>query len=361
VTEYRHEPSKRVPSYFPPQGSSSGIAFVAQSPGKTELEQGVPLVGASGKLLRECCGLANIPWLATYRGNVVGFKPPANDFNFFCGKKAEVGGKDYPLPPIKSGQYLKPIWFDELARLRDELLVVQPAIAVPLGNEALWALTKQSGITKYRGSVMESTLVPGLKVVPSWHPAAVLRAYDKKIDLILDLIKAQAESKFPEIRLEPREIWIYPEVDDLWQWEKMYASPDALCSVDIETPHSQVACIGFAFSKSHALVVPFWSDLRPGHSYWRTLEEELEAWRFVEHMLETYPVLGQNYYAYDNWYLLREMGLISRRMRHDTMIQHHCHMPEMTKGLGYLTSIYCNLPAYKTLRPRGIKAEKRDE
>lgn len=357
----RYEPSIRVPSYYPPEGLSSGIAFVAQSPGRKELDDGIPLVGASGKLLHECCDKAGISWLQCYRGNVIGFKPPANDFNFFCGKKADVGGKDYPLPPIKQGQYLKPIWFDELERLRDELLLVRPNVCVPLGNEALWAITKLSGITKYRGAVMESSLVPGMKVLPSWHPAAILRNYTMKIDLILDLIKAKVESAYPEIRMIPREIWIYPEVDDLWKWEEMYASPEAICSVDIETPHNQVACIGFAFDKRHALVVPFWSDLRPGHSYWRTFEEEMEAWRFVEHMLATYPVLGQNFYAYDLWYLLREMGLVTKRLREDTMIQHHAHMPEMSKKLGYLTSLYCNLPAYKALRPRGTKAEKRDE
>ena len=359
----RHEPSKRVQSYFPAGIPHPKIAFVAQSPGATELEKGVPLIGQSGTLLRECAERAGIIWDECYRGNVIEFKPPSNDFTgYYCGKKADEGGKVYLFPPIAPGKYLRPEWFDEVARLKTELSHLKPNIVIPLGNEALWALTGLSGITKYRGTVMESNLVPGLKVLPTWHPAGVLRAYENKLDLILDLKKAEEESHFPEIRHVKREIWIYPEIEDLWEFEKLFASSaDAICSVDIETPHSQIGCIGFAWDPYNALVVPFWSDLRPGHNYWRELGEELEAWRFVEHILSTYPVLGQNFYAFDLWYLLQTMGLVTKRLQEDTMIKHHAHMPEMTKKLGYLTSLYCNAPAYKTLRPRGIKAEKREE
>jgi uracil-DNA glycosylase len=361
MADFRFEPSVRVPSYFPPEGLSSGIAFVAQSPGKREVEQLTPLVGASGQLLKECCEVAGVSWLQSYRGNVIGFRPPGNDFGFFCGKKAEVGGKDYPHPPISAGKYLRLEWFDELDRMQKELVSLKPNVVVALGNEAMWALTRQSGITKWRGAVMESSAIPGQKVLPTWHPAGVLRAYEHRLDLILDLIKALSESAFPEVRQLHREMWIYPEVEDLWRWEKEYGSPGALLSVDIENPRRMFKCIAFAFDKQHSLCVPFWSDIRPGHSYWREPEDEVAAWDFVQHMLSAYPILGQNYYAYDNWVMLREFGIASRHMREDTMIQHHAHHPELTKDLGYLSSIYCNVPAYKTFRPRGQKAEKRDE
>lgn len=357
----RYEPSPPVPSYFPPSGIDCTLAFVAQSPGKREVELGQPLVGASGVLLSECCHKAGISWTAAYRGNVISFRPPGNDFDFFCGKKAEVGGKDYPLPPIASGKYLHVEWFDELERLKSELTLLCPNVVVALGNEALWALTGQSGIGKYRGTVMESTLVPGLKVLPTWHPASVFRAYEHKLDLILDLIKAQAESEHKEVKQATREMWLYPEIKDLHRWEEQEARPGALLSVDIENPNRTIKCIGFAFSPWCSLCVPFWSDLRKGHNYWEDLSDEIEAWNWVEHMLTDYPILGQNYYAFDAWVLLKEIGIASAHIRHDTMIQHHAHHPELPKKLGYLASIYCNIPAWKTLRPRGQKATKRDE
>jgi len=355
----RYEPSVRVPSYFP--ATSPKIAFVAQTPGKVEVEKGLPLVGKSGQLLEECCEKAGIDFPSCYRGNVIEFNPPGNDFNYFCGKKAEVGGKEYTRPPIGQGVYLRPDWFDEVERLRNELTKLKANVVVALGNESLWALCGHAGIGKNRGAVTESSLIPGQKVIPTWHPAGVLRNYPNKLDLILDLMKAEKESHFPEIKGAEREIWIYPDVKDLYEFERRYASPNGLVSVDIETAAGQVSCIGISWDPQHALVVPFYSSLRPQNNYWPDLDDELKAWSFVEHILGTYPVLGQNFYAYDQWFLLKTMGLGAKALREDTMIQHHAHMPEMSKDLGYLTSIYCNMPAYKTLRPWGQKSDKRDE
>lgn len=356
-----------VPSYFP--SIKNGLAFVAQSPGKNEVEQLRPLVGASGKLLRDLCQVAGIDFNLCSLLNVVNFRPPGNDFNFFCGKKADVGGKDYPLAPIASGVYLRPEYFNQLDRLKAELEALKPNLVVALGREALWALTGLSGINKYRGSVMECKLVPGLKVLPTFHPAGIFRNYGNKIYLTLDLFKAKAELKFPEIKSIEREMHLYPESpQELWDWHdnnQQRFGHDPLLSVDIEDRTSKgqkiIECIGFAFSPFNALVVPFWSDLRPDHNYWVDLDDEKEAWNFVNHMLTSYPVLGQNYVAYDTWVLLKEMGLKTLNLAEDTMIQHHAFQPEMQKGLGVLASIYCNVPAYKTMKPRGKRAQKRDE
>jgi uracil-DNA glycosylase len=360
----------RVPSYTPPL--FNGIAFVAQSPGKNEVEQLKPLVGASGQLLREICQKAGIDFDTCARLNVVGFRPPGNDFGFFCGKKADVGGKDYTLPPIASGMYLRPDFLPELTRLKEELEELKPNLVVALGREALWALTGLSGINKYRGALIESNLVKGLKVLPTFHPAGIFRQYGNKVYLSLDLFKAKGEGKFKEIQSLSRTINIYPDSpEELYDWERRASDSkyawdhSQLLSVDIEDRTSKgkkcIECIGFAFSPFDSLVVPFFSELRPFCNYWQTEEEELEAWDFVDHMLKSYPVLGQNFVAYDTWVLWQEMGLKTLNFAEDTMIQHHCFQPEMKKGLGVLSSIYCNVPAYKTLKPRGRKIDKRDE
>jgi len=360
----------RVPSYFP--RIKNGIAFVAQSPGKNEVEQLRPLVGASGKLLQEICVTAGINFGLCSLLNIVGFRPPGNDFQFFCGKKAAVGGKDYKLPPIAPGMYLMPKYLPELQRLKEELETIKPNLVVALGREALWALTGLSGINKYRGSIVESTLVPGLKVLPTFHPAGIFRQYGNKPYLILDLFKAKSEMKFKEIVSVERVFNIYPESHaELHRWLAHEAfSPYAKAhgqrlSVDIEDRTSQgkkiIECIGFAFSPYSALVVPFWSELRPHNNYWLTTDDERDAWKFVDYMLSSYPVIGQNYMAYDTWVMFKEMQLKTLHFSEDTMIQHHAFMPEMKKGLGILASIYCNVPAYKTMKPRGKNIIKRDE
>ncbi len=356
-----------VPSYFPVV--KSGLAFVAQSPGKKEVEDLRPLVGATGKLLRELCVTSKIDFDMCSLLNVVNYRPPGNDFTYFCGKKAQVGGKDYALSPIATGMYLRPEYLPQLDRLKAELEILQPNLVVTLGREALWALTGLSGINKYRGSVVESTLVPGLKVLPTFHPAGIFRKHGNKVYLTLDLFKARSEMGFPDIRTLDREMHIYPEcAAELWQWynrDQNKFGHDCLLSVDIEDRTFQgkkvIECIGFAFSLSSALVVPFWSELRTDHNYWLTLDEELMAWEFVEHMLAMHPVLGQNYMAYDTWVMFKEMGLKTTIFAEDTMFQHHAFQPEMQKGLGLLASIYCNVPAYKNMKPRGKRIAKRDE
>lgn len=368
----------KVPSYFPP--TKNGLAFVAQSPGKNEVEQLKPLVGASGHLLREICSTAGIDFNQCSLLNVVSFRPLGNDFSAFCGKKAEVGGKDYTLPPIAPGMYLKPEYLPELTRLKDELEELKPNLVVALGREALWALTRLSGITKFRGALVESSLVPGLKVLPTFHPAGIFRQYGNKVYLILDLFKAKNEMKFKEIKTKERIISIYPQSpQELWDWRdeqeaievtRLIRSATAtpwhmLLSVDIEDRTFQgkkvIECIGFAFDQYSSLVVPFFSELRPKNNYWLTEIEELNAWNFVDYMLKNYPVMGQNYMAYDTWVLLQEMNIRTLHFKEDTMIQHHAFQPEMKKGLGVLASIYCNVPAYKTMKPRGRKSDKRDE
>ena len=356
-----------VPSYFP--SVKSGLAFVAQSPGKKEVEQLRPLVGASGVLLEEICQIAKIDFNLCSRLNIVNFRPPGNEFSFFCGKKAQVGGKDYTLPPIATGMYLRPEYLPQLQRLKKELEELKPNLVVALGREALWALTGLSGINKYRGSIVESTLVPGLKVLPTFHPAGIFRQYGNKVYLALDLFKARSEMAFPEIRTLEREFFLYPESPaELWQWynqDQAKFGHDCLLSVDIEDRTSKgqkiIECIGFAFSPFSALVVPFWSELRKDNNYWADPGDELEAWGFVDYMLSTHPVLGQNYMAYDTWVMFKEMGLKTLNFAEDTMFQHHAFQPEMQKGLGILASIYCNVPAYKTMKPRGKRIAKRDE
>ena len=361
----RLEPSRLVPLFVPP--IIGPLTFVAQSPGTNEVQQGAPLVGASGKLLQECAERAGIDWPTCPRTNLIPYQPPGNDFGFFCAKKAEVGGKDYAYPQIASGQYLRPEWLPELERLRDELVDLKPNLVVSCGNEALWALCGVIGITKYRGSIVESTLVPGLKVLPVMHPAAVLRDYSMRATLIQDLIKARTEQGSPAHIRIPRRIWLYPDIDDLYAFENEQAplgeivDGRPLVSVDIENPGGPLSCIGFAWTAFDAMCVPFISELRPGRSYWRTAEEEQVALAWVQGVFTHNSIIGQNFYAYDAWVLMRDLGIRSCHIRRDTMLQHAAYQPELLKGLGFLTSAYANETAYKTLRPRGQKSDKRDE
>lgn len=69
--------------------------------------------------------------------------------------------------------------------LRNQVILVKPKIIVLLGSVALKNILGQEfGITSSRGKWVEKK---GIKYMPTWHPAALLRDEDKKMDFIKDL------------------------------------------------------------------------------------------------------------------------------------------------------------------------------
>ena len=69
--------------------------------------------------------------------------------------------------------------------LRNQVMLVKPKIIVLLGSVALKnILGKEYGITASRGKWVEKK---GIRYMPTWHPAALLRDETKKIDFINDL------------------------------------------------------------------------------------------------------------------------------------------------------------------------------
>lgn len=69
--------------------------------------------------------------------------------------------------------------------LRNQVLLVKPKIIVLLGSVALKNILGQEyGITASRGKWIEKK---GIKYMPTWHPAALLRDETKKIDFVKDL------------------------------------------------------------------------------------------------------------------------------------------------------------------------------
>ena len=69
--------------------------------------------------------------------------------------------------------------------LRNQVILVKPQIIVLLGSVALKnILGKDFGITSSRGKWIEKK---GIKYMPTWHPAELLRDKNKKIEFIKDL------------------------------------------------------------------------------------------------------------------------------------------------------------------------------
>lgn len=294
-----------------------------------------------------------------YRTNVFQRHPPGNDLEFFCGGKAE-GIIGYPA--LLKSKYVRQEFEPELDRLQDEILRRDPNLIICLGNSALWALAGRVGVTKLRGTTLLSThTVAGFKLLPTFHPAAVLRQWENRPTVIADLMKAKRESEFPDIRRPAREIWIEPSIDDVRRFIHDYIYGCSLLSVDIETSGSHVTCIGFAPSSRIAIVIPFDDERSANGSYWPTQSAETECWKLVRSVLVNgnIPKLFQNG-AYDIAFLYRSMQIRVMGAAEDTMLLSHAEQPESLKGLGYLGSIYSDEGAWKHMRKKH-ETIKRDE
>lgn len=335
------------------------IALVGEAFGEQEDLVKRPFIGQSGQELRRMLKEADIDPAQCFMTNVFAFRPPSNNIDLLCGSRSDVG-KDYAFPAIKAGKYIRPEFLAELPRLIEELEAVQPNLIVALGNVACWALLGSSGIGKIRGTITPSQgdwTGNAIKVLPTYHPSAVLRLWSYRPIVIADFMKAKREALFPEIRRPQRWVLVNPTLREIDEWTERYAITAPRLSIDIETARKQISMIGFANSPSNAIVIPFFN--RKFENYWPTLHDELCARRGVQRLLLlACEKLFQNG-LYDMQYLLRE-GFKLRNVLQDAMLLHHSLFPELQKGLGFMGSIYTSEPAWKLMRGKSeeLKADE---
>lgn len=314
------------------------IAFVGEQPGKTEVVKGEPFVGPAGSVLSECCREAGVPRNECYLTNVI---------------KDLDHPLEYYLKRDSRGKMTIHEDFNEYCQLlREELSKCTANVIVAVGNIALYALTERWGITRWRGSVLESTLLPGRKVLPTLHPATVIppkMQYTNRYLIIFDLKRALIQGTFPQIATPQYPHFLKPSFAEcVAMLEKatevgLTGEPIAY---DIEITNLEVSCISFAFKVNDEVLsvcIPFtcWDG-----DYF-TPDQEGALWKMIGQLLENgrIPKLGQNL-VFDVHFLLRKYGIRARNL-HDTMIAQGITYPDFPKGLHFITSLYTDIPYYK--------------
>lgn len=137
------------------------IMLIGEGPGADEDRLGEPFVGKAGKLMDMAFDAVGIKKEEVYIANIVKCRPPNN-------RNPEEDECNACLD-----------------YLRNQVMLVKPDIIVLLGSVALKnILGKDYGITSSRGKIIEKK---GIIYIPTWHPAALLRDENKKIDFIRDL------------------------------------------------------------------------------------------------------------------------------------------------------------------------------
>ena len=142
------------------------LMFVGEAPGHDEDVQGIPFVGRAGQLLTKMIEAIQLSRDDVYIANVIKCRPPENR-----------------NPEPDEVEQCEPFLFQQID-------AIQPKVIVALGKFAAQALLRtQDPISRLRGRVYDFR---GAKLIPTFHPAYLLRTPSSKREAWEDLKKARA-------------------------------------------------------------------------------------------------------------------------------------------------------------------------
>ena len=145
---------------------NADLMFVGEAPGADEDIQGIPFVGRAGQLLTKIIEAIGLTRDQVYIANVIKCRPPGNR-----------------NPDPDEVETCEPFLFRQID-------AIQPRVIVALGSFAAKALLKtQDPISRLRGRVYDFR---GAKLIPTFHPAFLLRSPDRKRDVWDDMKKVRA-------------------------------------------------------------------------------------------------------------------------------------------------------------------------
>lgn len=147
------------------------IMFIGEAPGQDEDLQGKPFVGRSGKLLTKILELAQISRSEVFISNVVKCRPPNNR-----------------KPMEKEASICSNLL------LFNQIKIIKPQVICTLGASALQGLLNnyEVKISQVRGKPIVADLVPNTLILPTFHPAYILRNPKEMQTMLDDIMKAKA-------------------------------------------------------------------------------------------------------------------------------------------------------------------------
>ncbi len=151
----------RTHTVFGSGNPHADLMFIGEGPGEMEDQQGLPFVGRAGDLLTKMIAAMGLDRQQdVYIANIVKCRPPGN-------RNPEQGEAVACLPYLER-----------------QIELVQPKVMILLGAVPLMYLLKKRGIMSLHGKWFE---YKGIRVLPTFHPAFLLRDPSYKRDAWEDL------------------------------------------------------------------------------------------------------------------------------------------------------------------------------
>ena len=154
--------SGRTTLVFGVGNPDADLMFVGEAPGRDEDREGIPFVGRAGQLLTRIIEAIDLRRDDVYIANVIKCRPPDNR-----------------NPEPDEVQTCEPYLFAQIDCIR-------PRVIVALGSFAARTLLRddRTSITRVRGKVFAFR---GAKLIPTFHPAFLLRSPDRKREVWEDM------------------------------------------------------------------------------------------------------------------------------------------------------------------------------
>lgn len=283
-------------------------------------------MGPAGTVLEQCMHSAGIIRAEVYLTNVVKEQPPKNNIApYFNTRTGAFTGKG--MTCVKELQ-------EELEGLTG------PVVLIPLGKTASAAVTGEHEIGKWRGSILESRILPGVKAIPALHPATVLYAnFMDRYLIVEDFKRAVTESAFKDLRLPEYTFILEPSFDTSMMYLEELSKKGEAVSWDIETVNDEVYCMAFAPDVHSSICIPV-AEFTP--------QQERMLWQEASRLLSNpdIPKIGQNL-IFDIFFTMEHNHIITKGPIYDTMIAHSLIYPDLKKGLATLCSLHTRQPYYK--------------
>jgi len=276
------------------------VVIVGEAPGWEEAKQRIPFIGKSGQLLRECLrdvGFTDDEFIIT---NVIKCHPPDN-----------------ATPDDDSIEKCANIY------LFRELECLKPLMIIALGAVACKGLGILGQITKIRG---EFTKFLGISVLPTFHPAYVLRNDNQMSTFKSDLRQAY-NFIHKKIYFTEESCLVIKDsrgLDELEEFYKTAKANKSVLAVDIETNNmldptsvgSSLVCVGLSNGKRNYSVMV-------NHPYVLDLKFRQNALALLKRILSDKSIgkVGHNFVFDIKWLVSR--GIEVEGISGDTMVMSH--------------------------------------
>jgi uracil-DNA glycosylase family 4 len=296
-------------AYVPLKLVNGESIVVGEAAGEEEAKNGVGFCGGAGQWLRNLTRKAGVDFERLSLLNVIGCRPPGNVFPgdqkwTQTSKEVARAGVEYC-----KAQHMWPA-----------LKKAQKKKIFAIGAHALEALTTRSGIHTWRGSPLPCKDGSSSVVLPTIHPAALMRQAKLASVVVGDFKKSP--------RVPPERYNLFPSLEEV----RAFKSPTFAFDFEWDSSGNITLC-GLSDKFYSAIVVPFTGE------YIYILKGIFE---------QAQGLIGHNIINADMaWFERLGWKLRDDVVIHDTMLKQHLVQPDFPHDLGFVASVFTNKVFWK--------------